>query len=39
MSFSVYKKRKEKEQEAELEQKIKRLENINANNPTEETQN
>lgn len=39
ISFSVYKKRKEKDQQAELEQKIKLLEDININNPTEETQN
>ncbi len=38
ISFSVYKKRKEKEGQAELEQKIKELEDSNINNPTENTQ-
>lgn len=39
ISFSVHKRKKEKEQEVRLEQKIKQLETLNANNPTEETQN
>jgi len=39
ISFSVYKKRKEKDQLVDLEQKIKQLEDINiTHNPTEETQ-
>lgn len=38
ISFSVYKKGKEKDQQAELEQKIKELEDSNINNPTENTQ-
>ena len=39
ISFSVHKKKKEKEQEVRLEQKIKELETLNANNPAEETLN
>lgn len=40
ISFSVYKRKKEKKQEADLEQKIfEKLENINVTNPTEDNQN
>ena len=39
ISFSVHKQKKEKEQENRLTQKIKQLETLNANNPTEETRN
>lgn len=37
ISFSVHKKKKEKEKEAQLEGKIKELETINANTPSEAT--
>lgn len=37
ISFSTHKKRIEQQQEAELEQKINQLEDINANNQTETT--
>lgn len=38
ISYSVYNKKKEKEQEIELNSKIKKLEEINASNTIEETQ-
>lgn len=39
ISFSVYKKKKDQQEETELEHKIVQLENLNSSNPTEETQN
>ena len=39
ISYSTYKKKNEKQQQSELERKIKQLEIINANNPTKQTEN